>query len=114
MSNLGMSYNTYRSGSAGIPLPVVERVASSNLQKQQDCWSWLRFPNSEPNLSLGCTSIVPAEYCGVLRPEISVLLKFHFGFGIWCLSVISSWNVVQFLHSGRAGVWGVIPFKRVS
>ena len=49
-----------------------------------------------------------------LRPEISVLLKFHFGFGIWCLSVILSWIVVQFLQSGRAGVWEVIPFKRVS
>ena len=30
-----------------------------------------------------------------LRPEISVLLKFQFAFGIWCLSIIFSWVSVQ-------------------
>ena len=39
-------------------------------------------------------------------PEISVLLKFQFAFGIWCLSVIFSWILVQFLRGGGgAGVW---------
>ena len=49
----------------------------------------------------------------VLHPEISVLLKFQFAFGIWCLSVIFSWVLVQFLCGGGAGVWGVISFKEL-
>ena len=46
-----------------------------------------------------------------LRPEISVPLKFHFAVGIWSLSVILSWVLVQFLLGGFAGVWEVISFK---
>ena len=41
---------------------------------------------------------------------MSPCLKFHFAFGIWCLSVILSWVLVQFLQGGGAGVWGVISF----